>query len=208
MSPLGVTNLNTPEMRQMSQEEKYALKLKQGRAFYGIEIKIVDDSGAELPNDGKAFGHLMVRGPYVLERYFKSETDAVDADGWFDTGDISSIDPDGYMSIVDREKDVIKSGGEWISSIDVENAVASHADVMQTAVVGIPHPKWDERPLLFVVSNSGNEIDREELDELMLKKFEKWQLPDQVVFLKELPIGATGKVKKIDLREEYKEHYM
>ena len=121
---------------------------------------------------------------------------------------ISSIDPDGYMSIVDREKDVIKSGGEWISSIDVENAVASHPDVMQTAVVGIPHPKWDERPLLFVVSNSGNEINREELDELMLKKFEKWQLPDQVVFLKELPIGATGKVKKIDLREEFKEHYM
>ena len=143
-----------------------------------------------------------------IKKYVKAEEDAVDKDGWFDSGDISSIDPDGYMSIVDREKDVIKSGGEWISSIDVENAVASHPDVMQTAVVGIPHPKWDERPLLFVVSNSGNEINREELDELMLKKFEKWQLPDQVVFLKELPIGATGKVKKIDLREEYKEHYM
>ena len=208
MSPLGTTNFPTPEMEQMSDDEKYAIQVKAGRPVFGVEMKIVDSDGNTLPNDGKASGSLLVRGPWIIKKYFKAEEDAVDKDGWFDTGDISSIDPDGYMSIVDREKDVIKSGGEWISSIDVENAVASHPDVMQTAVVGIPHPKWDERPLLFVVSNSGNEINREELDELMLKKFEKWQLPDQVVFLKELPIGATGKVKKIDLREEYKEHYM
>ena len=208
MSPLGTSNFLTEEMKKMSKEDRYAVQLKQGRPMYGIELKVVDDSGNELPKDGESQGHLLVRGPWVLQKYFKAEKDAVDKDGWFDTGDISVLDQDGYMTIKDRAKDVIKSGGEWISSIDVENAVASHPDVMQTAVVGIPHPKWDERPLLFVVSNSGNEINREELDELMLKKFEKWQLPDQVVFLKELPIGATGKVKKIDLREEYKEHYM
>ena len=151
---------------------------------------------------------MLVRGPWIIKKYFKSEESAVDADNWFDTGDISSIDPNGYMAIVDREKDVIKSGGEWISSIDLENVIANHPDVLQTAVVGIPHPKWDERPLLFIVSNSGNEFDRSELDDLMLEKFEKWQLPDDVVFLKELPIGATGKVKKIDLRQEYTDHYM
>ena len=171
-------------------------------------MKIVDDKGATLPNDGVAYGRLLVRGPWIIKKYFKSEESAVDADNWFDTGDISSIDPDGYMAIVDREKDVIKSGGEWISSIDLENVIANHPDVLQTAVVGIPHPKWDERPLLFIVSNSGNEFDRSELDDLMLEKFEKWQLPDDVVFLKELPIGATGKVKKIDLRQEYTDHYM
>ena len=208
MSPLGTTNFPAPEMDEMPDEEKYALQVKAGRPVFGVEMKIVDDKGATLPNDGVAYGRLLVRGPWIIKKYFKSEENAVDADNWFDTGDISSIDPDGYMAIVDREKDVIKSGGEWISSIDLENVIANHPDVLQTAVVGIPHPKWDERPLLFIVSNSGNEFDRSELDDLMLEKFEKWQLPDDVVFLKELPIGATGKVKKIDLRQEYTDHYM
>tara|TARA_B100000161_G_scaffold175263_1_gene125875 strand:- start:4475 stop:6100 length:1626 start_codon:yes stop_codon:yes gene_type:complete len=208
MSPLGTTNFPTPEMDEMPDEKKYALQVKAGRPVFGVEMKIVDDKGATLPNDGVAYGRLLVRGPWIIKKYFKSEESAVDADNWFDTGDISSIDPDGYMAIVDREKDVIKSGGEWISSIDLENVIANHPDVLQTAVVGIPHPKWDERPLLFIVSNSGNEFDRSELDDLMLEKFEKWQLPDDVVFLKELPIGATGKVKKIDLRQEYTDHYM
>ena len=208
MSPLGVTNLNTPEMRQMSREEKYALKLKQGKAFYGIEIKIVNDSGAELPNDGKAFGHLMVRGPYVLKRYFKAETDAVDADGWFDTGDISTIDQHGYMTIVDRAKDVIKSGGEWISSIDLENAAFGHPDVAEACVVGIPHPKWDERPLLFLVTNSGEPMDKESMRKFLGLRVAKWWIPDDIVFLSELPHGATGKLQKYGLREEYATHFM
>ena len=153
-----------PEMRQMSREEKYALKLKQGKAFYGIEIKIVNDSGAELPNDGKAFGHLMVRGSLRTKKIFQSRKPMLlTADGWFDTGDISTIDQHGYMTIVDRAKDVIKSGGEWISSIDLENAAFGHPDVAEACVVGIPHPKWDERPLLFLVTNSGEPMDKESM---------------------------------------------
>jgi len=212
MSPIGTQgNLPVSFAASATLEERLDLQQLQGRRVHGVELKIVDEDGVPQPHDGEAVGELYVRGNNVISGYFNNEeatADAIDADGWFGTGDIASISADGYLMIQDRAKDLIKSGGEWISSIDVENAVASHPDVMQTAVVGIPHPKWDERPLLFVVSNSGNEIIREELDELMLKKFEKWQLPDQVVFLKELPIGATGKVKKIDLREEYKEHYM
>lgn len=204
MSPLGTTNLPTKEMEAMSKEEKYTLQLKQGRPVFGVELKIIDDSGNDLPNDGEAYGHLMVRGPWILQKYFKAEKDAVDDEGWFDTGDISSIDKDGYMTIVDRAKDVIKTGGEWISSIDLENAAVGHPEIAEACVVGVPHSKWDERPIMFVVTNSGDEIDKNSILEFLSSKVAKWWIPDEIIFLKELPHGATGKLLKFDLREEYK----
>ena len=208
MSPLGTTNVPTQEMKNMPKEEKYAIQLKQGRPIYGVELKVVDDQGNELPKDGKSQGHLMVRGPWILQKYFKAETDAVDADGWFDTGDISVLDEDGYMTIKDRAKDVIKSGGEWISSIDLENAAFGHPEIAEACVVGIPHPKWDERPMLFVVTNSGDPIEKDSIIEFLTDKVAKWWLPDEIVFLKELPDGATGKLQKFELREEYNNYYM
>ena len=185
MSPLGTTNLPTPEMETMNKDEKYAIQLKQGRPVYGVELKIVDDSGDDLPNDGEAYGHLMVRGPWILQKYFKAEKDAVDEEGWFDTGDISSIDQDGYMTIVDRSKDVIKTGGEWISSIDLENAAVGHPEIAEACVVGVPHPKWDERPVMFVVTTSGDDIDKDSILDFLSSKVAKWWLPDEIIFLKE-----------------------
>ena len=208
MSPLGTTNVPTPEMNDMSKEEKYAIQLKQGRPIYGVELKVVDDQGNELPKDGESQGHLMVRGPWILQKYFKADKDAVDAEGWFDTGDISVLDEDGYMTIKDRAKDVIKSGGEWISSIDLENAAFGHPEVAEACVVGIPHPKWDERPMLFIVTNSGEPIERDSIIEFLSDKAAKWWLPDEIIFLQELPHGATGKLQKFELREEYSNHYM
>ena len=208
MSPLGTINVPTSEMENMSKEEKYAIQLKQGKPIYGVELKVVDDAGVELPKDGKSQGHLMVRGPWILQKYFKAEKDAVDKDGWFDTGDISVLDTDGYMIIKDRAKDVIKSGGEWISSIDLENAAFGHPDIAEACVVGIPHPKWDERPMLFVVTNSGEPIEKDGILEFLTSKVAKWWLPDEIIFLKELPHGATGKLQKFELREEYNNYYM
>ena len=208
MSPLGTTNVPTPQMDKMSKEEKYAVQLKQGKPIYGVELKVVDDAGVELPKDGKSQGHLMVRGPWILQRYFKAEHDAVDENGWFDTGDISVLDQDGYMTIKDRAKDVIKSGGEWISSIDLENAAFGHPDIAEACVVGIPHPKWDERPMLFVVTNDGEPIEKDSILEFLASKVAKWWLPDEIIFMKELPHGATGKLQKFELREEYNNHYM
>ena len=208
MSPLGTINVPTPEMENMNKEEKYAIQLKQGKPIYGVELKVVDDAGVELPKDGESQGHLMVRGPWILQKYFKAEKDAVDKDGWFDTGDISVLDTDGYMIIKDRAKDVIKSGGEWISSIDLENAAFGHPDIAEACVVGIPHPKWDERPMLFVVTNSGEPIEKDGILEFLTSKVAKWWLPDEIIFLKELPHGATGKLQKFELREEYNNYYM
>ena len=208
MSPLGTSNFLTPEMKKMSKEERYAVQLKQGRPMYGVELKVVDDSGAELPHDGESQGHLLVRGPWVLKRYFKAEKDCVDKDGWFDTGDISVLDKDGYMTITDRAKDVIKSGGEWISSIDLENAAVGHSEITEACVVGIPHPKWDERPIMFIVTNSGEPIDKESILEFLGSIVAKWWLPDEIIFLKELPHGATGKLQKFELRDEYNNYYM
>jgi len=208
MSPLGTINVTTPEMENMSKEEKYAIQLKQGKPIYGVELKVVDDAGSELPKDGESQGHLMVRGPWILQKYFKAENDAVDKDGWFDTGDISVLDKDGYMIIKDRAKDVIKSGGEWISSIDLENAAFGHPDIAEACVVGIPHPKWDERPMLFVVTNTGEPIEKEGILEFLSTKVAKWWLPEEIIFLKELPHGATGKLQKFELREEYNNYYM
>ena len=208
MSPLGTINVTTPEMDKMSKEEKYAIQLKQGKPIYGVELKVVDDTGVELPKDGESQGHLMVRGPWILQKYFKAEKDAVDQDGWFDTGDISVLDQDGYMIIKDRAKDVIKSGGEWISSIDLENAAFGHPDIAEACVVGIPHPKWDERPMLFVVTNNGEPIEKESILEFLGSRVAKWWLPDEIIFLKELPHGATGKLQKFELRDEYNNYYM
>ena len=208
MSPLGTSNFLTPEMKKMSKEERYAVQLKQGRPMYGVELKVVDDSGAELPHDGESQGHLLVRGPWVLKRYFKAEKDCVDKDGWFDTGDISVLDKDGYMTITDRAKDVIKSGGEWISSIDLENAAVGHPEVTEACVVGLPHPKWDERPMLFIVTNTGEPVDKNSILEFLGSRVAKWWLPDEIIFLKELPHGATGKLQKFELRDEYNNYYM
>ena len=206
-SPLATANIRTKAMEAMSKEERYKLQTKQGKPVYGVELKIVDDDGKQLPEDGEAFGKLLIRGPWVNKRYYKFDEDAIDADGWFDTGDISSIDPDGYMTIVDRAKDVIKSGGEWISSVDLENAAQGHPDVTQACVIGVAHPKWDERPLLLVVP-ANDKKDKESIFEYLEDKIAKWWKPDDIVFVDELPIGATGKVLKIDLREQYKDHLM
>ena len=208
MSPMGTTNIPTLAMKNMTKEEKYSVQLKQGRPIYGVELKVVDDTGKELPKDGESQGHLMVRGPWILQKYFKADKDAVDSEGWFDTGDISVLDQDGYMTIKDRAKDVIKSGGEWISSIDLENAAFGHPEVAEACVVGIPHPKWDERPMLFIVTNSGDRIEKDSIIEFLSDKVAKWWLPDEIIFLKELPHGATGKLQKFELREEYSNHYM
>ena len=208
MSPLGTTNVPTLEMESMSKDEKYAIQLKQGKPIYGVELKVVDDAGNDLPHDGESQGHLLVRGPWILQKYFKADNDAVDKDGWFDTGDISVLDQDGYMTIKDRAKDVIKSGGEWISSIDLENAAFGHPEVAEACVVGIPHPKWDERPMLFIVTNTGEEIDKQSILNFLASKVAKWWLPDEIIFLKELPHGATGKLQKFELREEYTNYYM
>ena len=204
-SPLATANIKTKDMEALPKEELYKLQTKQGKPVFGVELKIIDDDGNELPEDGKAYGKLMIRGPWINKRYYKYDSDAVDKDGWFDTGDISSIDPDGYMTIVDRAKDVIKSGGEWISSVDLENAAQSHPDVMQACVIGVAHPKWDERPVLLVVP-ANEKKDKESIYAFMEYKIAKWWKPDDIVFVEELPIGATGKVLKIELREQFKDH--
>ena len=206
MSPLGTATSKTSEMDNMDLENRYDLQQKQGKAFYGLQMTIADDEGNELPKDGVAFGRLLVKGPTIVERYFKSKESSVDENGWFDTGDVAKIHPEGYMEIVDRSKDVIKSGGEWISSIDLENAAVGHSSVAEACVIGVLHEKWDERPLLLVVKGEGKEVSKEEILTFLKDKVAKWWLPDDVIFVKELPHTATGKLLKTDLREEYKKH--
>jgi fatty-acyl-CoA synthase len=207
MSPIGTTGNLKPKHLELPYDEKLEVKAKQGRAVYGVDLKIVDDDGNELPRDGEAFGHLLVRGPWITNGYFKGEGGQVlDEDDWFDTGDVATLDPDGYMQITDRSKDVIKSGGEWISSIDLENDAVGHPAVAEAAVIGVPHPKWDERPLLLIVKQAGSEVTKEEILEYMAGKVAKWQVPDDVVFVDELPHTATGKLLKIELREQYKDY--
>ena len=206
MSPLGTINTQTKKAMSLPTEERYQLQTKQGYPMFGVEIKTVDDDDKELPRDGEASGALKVKGPWIMHTYFKAEGPAVDDEGWFDTGDVATIHPDGCMQIVDRAKDVIKTGGEWISSIDLENAALTHENILEACVVGVPHPKWDERPLLFLITKDGNEIPKQEINDFLLEKVVKWWLPDDIIFVKELPHGATGKLLKVDLREEYKEH--
>ena len=209
MSPVG--SLSIPKPRQLAEgpEAEYAIRARQGTPLYGIEFKIVGPDGQRLPQDGIASGELLVRGPWVIGAYYQDEAAsraALDSEGWFRTGDVATIDAEGSMQIVDRSKDVIKSGGEWISSIDLENAAMGHPDVAEAAVIGRPHPKWDERPLLVIVAKPGCELGPDAVIVFLEDKVAKWQLPDDVVFLREMPHGATGKVLKTELREMFKDH--
>ncbi len=206
MSPLGTAGGLQAKHLDLSKEEQRKILLKQGHAVYGVDMKIVDDDGVELPWDGKVYGHLLVKGPWIISSYFKNEGGDVLRDGWFPTGDVATIDADGYMQITDRSKDVIKSGGEWIGTIDLENIAMAHPAVMQAACIGIAHPKWDERPLLVVVKRPGHEVDQEALLQFYDGKIAKWWMPDDVVFVEALPLGATGKVQKNKLREQFKDH--
>ena len=206
MSPLGTATTKTAEMDNIDLESRYNLQQRQGKTFYGVEMIIKDDEGNELPKNGDAFGRLLVRGPTVVERYFKSSETALEKDGWFDTGDVAKIHPEGVMEIVDRSKDVIKSGGEWISSIDLENAAVGHPSVAEACVIGVLHKKWDERPLLLVVKVEGQDLSKEEILAFLEDKVAKWWLPDDVIFVTELPHTATGKLLKTNLRDQYKEH--
>ena len=201
MSPLGTVCTLKNKHITMSAEEKMKVRLKQGRGIFGVDLKIVDGAGESLPWDGKAYGDLLVKGPWIIKEYFKGEGGAPLVDGWFPTGDVATIDPDGYMQITDRSKDVIKSGGEWISSIDVENIAMAHPAVAMAACIGMKHPKWDERPVIAVVKKPGIEVTREELIAFYEGKTAKWQIPDDVVFVDAIPLGATGKMQKIKLRE-------
>ena len=207
LSPVGTYNAPKPAHTGLSAAERDHLMLKQGRVLAGIDMKIVDDEGRELPWDGTAFGDLKVRGPWVCSAYFGDEPgSALDADGWFATGDVATIDPDGLMEITDRSKDVIKSGGEWISSITLENIALSHPDVAEAAVIAAHHPKWDERPVLVVVPRQGRTIDAEDVLDVYAGKVPKWWLPDAVVVVAELPHTATGKLQKTTLRARYRDY--
>ena len=202
LSPLGTLCTLKNKHLGLPEEAQMKLRMKQGRCIFGIDMKIVDDQGHELPHDGKAAGDLLVKGPWVITSYFKQEGGNPLVDGWFPTGDVATIDPDGFMQITDRSKDVIKSGGEWISSIDVENVAMAHPAVAMAACVGIFHPKWDERPIVCVVKKPGAEVSRDELLAFYEGKTAKWQIPDDVVFVDAIPLGATGKMLKTKLREQ------
>jgi 3-(methylthio)propionyl---CoA ligase len=207
MSPLGsLCRLKNKHLALPEAERRHILE-KQGRVVFGVDWKIVDGDGRELPWDGKAFGDLMVRGPWVVRGYYKSAKSPL-VDGWFPTGDVATIDADGYMNITDRSKDVIKSGGEWIGSIDLENVAMSHPAVLEAAVVAARHPKWDERPLLVVVRRPGQPLERDELLRFYEGKVAKWWIPDDVVFVEELPHTATGKLLKTKLREQYRDRLL
>ncbi len=207
MSPLGSVNHPKARHLSLSHEELLAIRLKQGRPPFGVDMKIVDDAGKELPRDGKAFGDLLVRGPWITSGYFKGEGgDVLREGGWFPTGDVATLDPDGYMQITDRSKDVIKSGGEWISSIDLENAAMAHPAVAEAAVIGVAHPKWDERPLLIVHRKPDVVLDKKELIDFLGSKVAKWWLPDDVQFVDAIPHTATGKILKTRLREDFKDY--
>ncbi|RFP11091.1 fatty-acid--CoA ligase [Duganella sp. BJB488] len=206
MSPLGTAGGLLTKHLELSKEEQRKILQKQGHGIYGVDMKIIDDDGKELPWDGVSYGHLMVKGPWIISRYFKDEGGDVLEDGWFPTGDVATIDADGFMQITDRSKDVIKSGGEWIGTIDLENVAMSHPAVMQAACIGVAHPKWDERPLLVVVLRPGQELKREELLAHFDGKVAKWWLPDDVVFADALPVGGTGKIQKNKLREQYRDY--
>lgn len=208
MSPLGTLNKLKPAQEALPPEEKLAYQVKAGRGIFGCEMKIVDDEGNELPWDGETFGALKVRGPWICSDYFglEGESEAHDEDGWFNTGDVATIDPEGYMAITDRTKDVIKSGGEWISSIELENTAVGHPAVAEAAVIGVHHPKWTERPLLVVVKKEDAELSRDEMLAWFDGKVASWWVPDDVVFVEEIPHTATGKIKKLELRKQFDDY--
>jgi fatty-acyl-CoA synthase len=213
LSPLGTLCTLKNKHLKLSEPEQMKIRLKQGRAIFGVDMKIVDDAGKDLPHDGKAYGDLLVKGPWVVAEYFKGEGGSPlvkDSHGveWFPTGDVATIDTDGYMQITDRSKDVIKSGGEWISSIDIENIAVAHPSVLMAACIGVKHPKWDERPIVAVVKKPGIQVTREELLAFYEGKTAKWQIPDDVVFVDSIPIGATGKMLKTKLREQLNDYVL
>ncbi len=208
-SPLCVIGRLLPKHAGLAAADRAQIRLKQGRGVCGVDLKIVDDDGNRLPWDGKAFGEVWVRGPWIASGYFKGEGgDKLDSEGFFPTGDVATVDPDGYLQLVDRAKDVIKSGGEWISSIDLENAAMSHPAVAEAAVIGVAHPKWQERPLLVAVLRKGHNASAEDILDHLSGAVVKWWLPDDVVLVDELPHTATGKVLKRELREKFRDHQL
>ncbi|WP_449255244.1 long-chain-fatty-acid--CoA ligase [Bosea sp. (in: a-proteobacteria)] len=206
MSPLGSFCSMKPVYEQFSGDALYDLKVKQGHPPFTVEFRLTDDEGRDLPWDGRTFGRLKVRGPAVAGAYYRRDEDILDEQGFFDTGDVATIDPAGYMQVTDRSKDVIKSGGEWISSIDLENLAIGHPDVAEAAVIGVAHPKWDERPLLVIVPKEGRKPGKEEMLAFMTGKIAKWWLPDDVVLVEAIPHTATGKIQKTALREMFKDY--
>ena len=208
MSPLGTANTPKAGQESLTEDERFDLATKAGRGIYGCELRIVDDEGQVLPWDGVAYGALQVRGPWICSDYYKLEGAAGthSEDGWFDTGDVATIDPQGYMAITDRTKDVIKSGGEWISSIELENTAMGHPAVAEAAVIGVAHPKWTERPLLVIVAAEGQDIGKQELLDFFKGKVADWWMPNDVAFVDELPHTATGKIKKIELRRQFADY--
>lgn len=207
-SPIGTVGGPTADWDSLSFEEKVTTTMKQGRPIFGVELRIVslDDMLTELPRDGETSGALQIRGPWVVKRYFKGEQDATNNEGWFDTGDVGVIHPDGTLQLTDRTKDVIKSGGEWISSVELENAAVGHPAVAEAACIGMPHPKWDERPVLFVVKKAGTDVSSEEITQFLTDKVAKWWLPDAVEFVDDIPHTATGKISKKDLRDRFADY--
>ena len=210
-SPVAAAGINQRRLAGLSPDDRIKEKLKQGQALYGVDMKIVDDQGHRLPHDGKAAGELYVRGPWVMSGYYNdpaATADAFDDEGWFGTGDVVSIEPDHHIQITDRSKDLIKSGGEWISSIDLENTAMGHPDVAEAAAIAMPHPKWGERPLLVVVPRDGAAPDKDGILAYLEDKIAKWWLPDDVVFTREIPHTATGKISKLKLRRIYKDYVL
>jgi acyl-CoA synthetase (AMP-forming)/AMP-acid ligase II len=209
ISPIGTANTLKKKLAALPPDERFAVQTKQGRAVFGVDLKLVDAAGAEQPHDGVARGELLVRGPWVIDGYYKDAEASLavfDEAGWFRTGDVATIDDDGYLQIVDRIKDVVKSGGEWISSIDVENAAIGHPDIAEAAVIAVPHPRWGERPLLVVVGRQGRVPDKASVLQYLAGLLAKWQLPDDVVVVAELPHTATGKLLKTQLREMFRNY--
>ncbi len=202
-SPLGVVATSTPALASRGKDaENEQIWTRQGRMLFGIELEIFDDDGAVLPHDGEASGALKVRGPWVIERYYRAETSACDADGWFDTGDVATIDELGFMRITDRRKDVIKSGGEWISSIDLENIAAGCPGVKVAAVAGIHHPKWEERPIMIVERHTGADLDEAQVRAFLEPRIARWWMPDRIIF-EPVPMTATGKIDKKLIRQRH-----
>jgi fatty-acyl-CoA synthase len=204
-SPIGTAGGEPWNWDSLDFQQQVDLKAKQGRPPFGVEMRCVDlgDPERVLPRDGETPGALQVRGPWVIQRYFRAEADAVDGQGWFDTGDVAVLHPDGTLQITDRTKDVIKSGGEWISSVELENAAIGHPAVEEAAAIGIPHPKWSERPLLVVVRRAGMTASAQDLRDYLATRMARWSLPDAVVFVESLPHTATGKISKKDLRAQF-----
>ena len=205
-SPIGTAGTPPPDWDEMSLDEQLDLVSKQGQIPFGVELRVLDDDDREQPRDGVSSGRLQIRGPWVIKRYFKADADSVGPDNWFDTGDVAVLHPDGTMQITDRAKDVIKSGGEWISSVELENAAIGCAGVHEAAAIGVYHPKWDERPILLVVRKPGSNVSPDEIIAHLGKHVAKWWLPDEIVFVDELPHTATGKLLKTALRAQFKDY--